>query len=1140
MLSLSITQDSGDRFAGTSYYTPQGSTTFKSHHANFNFNFLPVMDDYIPPQGSDSRANPSPQRQAATFDWFERIFDYTCLRRQVEKLHKRPIWLLFQELLTQQPTSLDQYVRYLGIELNLSGLALQYFNTPLYSVVTSNLLDERWAVRLWHVREWLCGLSHRCSAHLLEKALPALWALDDPAVTIGSSSGNANLTHLVQHGSLSEKSRGLGKAVQTLNDGLRLRARQALLAYLCGMDRVETTLTSSGFVSQPSELSDLLLQDVEARISQKCSRIDDAILSTQTFIQRARMGLEPSVQLTTDFLQSWEGRYSSFETWVAWKRRVIYKENWIQWDELDRLNEFEGPRFLKDELKRLTTTFVEPRKPMWWAGDNFSQDSLIEPIEVNGVTRLDLEKGSTATFEGLSLIGTPQRDARPSLLSAGIVLSSTNTPSQTSGTAATAKVNITESVSRLHTTDSSGIGTLEIIPLWVESAVRLGTQFIRVAAAGAPPAFSYTSQKPDGKPCCSSCGLDHEDVVDEYYFWLQDSKYFDDSQARQNADIGSASALDPNTDWESTTDPTKVAKLLYWPSKPLVHLAWTRVHMGRLDPPRRSDEGIPYDSTSLTTLLKFTGRQMDSLSFSAFDTSSGSSSSSGSGSEAGTPSIFTGFRYDISTDSVVLTPQVVPDVQSTLTQPLSMASFPKFAYFQPGKPLIPVSSLGVSLAMASASRSNCRFETALKWCQLMFDPLGRDNRWAQCPKTDTENSLTELEIPSTKLTVTRWDSASTADSKAILTPATVSGDDKPRSLESDRNSNSDLPCCPCAPVSDSLARCRAVLLEYLKVLEQWGDRQLHQGSAEASHRALIIFNAMERILGPRPSLVEAHDKAASSRTIVDFVPSPPPLNPELLKLYDVVKDRKAMLRENESGRRLHSELSRIRPRHKDGQLGGDTMIDSRKCGIENCFARCQPYRFSALLPKALDSVSMVKGLGTALLSAFEKGDSEYLAAIHSAQDRKILDLGLQTAQNTWRAADWDVQALDEAMQSALTRLHYYQGLISKGLNSGESGYQFATENAMQSQNASNVAEGTAQAANIIPDLAFGVAGLGPYESTTIPIGQKLANAASSAARIMAMIAQISGSNGGLQLTQAGWARRSDEWTNTVCHLHSRI
>jgi hypothetical protein len=50
---------------------------------------------------------------------------------------------------------------------------------------------------------------------------------------------------------------------------------------------------------------------------------------------------------------------------------------------------------------------------------------------------------------------------------------------------------------------------------------------------------------------------------------------------------------------------------------------------------------------------------------------------------------------------------------------------------------------------------------------------------------------------------------------------------------------------------------------------------------------------------------------------------------------------------------------------------------------------------------------------------------------------------------------------------------------------------------MQAQIASNVVESTSEAANIIPHLAFGVVGLGPYESTTIPTRATLANFAAT-------------------------------------------
>ena len=100
------------------------------------------------------------------------------------------------------------------------------------------------------------------------------------------------------------------------------------------------------------------------------------------------------------------------------------------------------------------------------------------------------------------------------------------------------------------------------------------------------------------------------------------------------------------------------------------------------------------------------------------------------------------------------------------------------------------------------------------------------------------------------------------------------------------------------------------------------------------------------------------------RTISNFVPSPPPLNPEHLKLYDIVKDRQAMICEKEGSQtsrwiKADSSKSQRRP----VRLGYHN--DAIEFNIENCFARCQPHRFSAILPKALDSMSMVKDLGKA-------------------------------------------------------------------------------------------------------------------------------------------------------------------------------
>jgi hypothetical protein len=68
-------------------------------------------------------------------------------------------------------------------------------------------------------------------------------------------------------------------------------------------------------------------------------------------------------------------------------------------------------------------------------------------------------------------------------------------------------------------------------PLWFQAAIGLGTGFVRVAAAGVPPAFSLSSEDTDD--------ADH-DVMDEYYFWIVVGDRWDVVDIAQDPD-----ALDP-------------------------------------------------------------------------------------------------------------------------------------------------------------------------------------------------------------------------------------------------------------------------------------------------------------------------------------------------------------------------------------------------------------------------------------------------------------------------------------------------------------------------------------------------------------------------------------------------------------------
>ena len=164
----------------------------------------------------------------------------------------------------------------------------------------------------------------------------------------------------------------------------------------------------------PNDLSSLLLLDVEAGVCERASRIEEAITAVQSFVRRARLGLEPGWTVSYGFAQLWDRRFTSFKVWEACKCRELYKENWIDWDELKEAQKVEAFRFLESELRRATVTIAAAGRTGVLAGSATCR-------AICALTRLqDRDPSSLLQIapprEGLGLLGTPERDARPSWL----------------------------------------------------------------------------------------------------------------------------------------------------------------------------------------------------------------------------------------------------------------------------------------------------------------------------------------------------------------------------------------------------------------------------------------------------------------------------------------------------------------------------------------------------------------------------------------------------------------------------------------------------------------------------------------------------------------------------------------------------
>jgi hypothetical protein len=1073
----------GDLFAGVSYY--RHPLPFSRHEANFDFNFLPLKDQYLAPAPTqDQRVQPSAKRRQALFDWWERIFDYTRMRLRPrhegqgyeghehhEQGRERPVWLLFEEARTRQPDNPAQLLRHLDVDLRHAPLVLGYFagqSTPVYRLTSADLEDDRWTVRAWHGERWVRSLLCNFLPRDVSQARPELWASDDPGALVAgeTATGNANLSRFLGDGLLENGEPRRYPELKTLNDRLRQRARCALLAYLCGMNRVALPWGGSALCAK--ELSELLLIDVEAGLCQRTSRIEEAVTAVQNFVQRARLGLEPGWAVSPGFLKLWTHQFELFRIWEKCTCRLLYKENWIEWEELRQARRIEAFELLESELRRNSLTVAVPGGLEYWPETLPPVHHALKLMQERDPATLRL---LSPPREGLGVLGTPEREARPSWLaqdfSPQIVIGGAegerpNDPIGTPGIPLPA----------------SDFQDSDRLPFWIRAAIRLGTRFFRIAAGGVPPAAAHfrPSDFHQEPGCCSQCGYAHVPLVDEYYFWLVGSRVYQAPDQDEYYDPGEQ----VSRPWH---DPLTLPTLLDWRTAPAVRLAWCRVHNGEFGQPRRSDDAVELSPGSAPDLL-YLGRIGDSLTF---QVSGGIAPVGYQGTDA------PGFRYDLAADLSVPLPLLADPPTLPSAYPAGLPVYPYFAFVEPGDRLFPESPFSPALSVAGVLRCHCRFEAALKWYRLVLDPLASDNSWVRCLRDNPENF-----IP--------------------VNPAHGS-------------------CCDSTLISAETARRRAVVLQYLDTLLEWSGALLRQNSSETAQQARLVLDTAARILGTCPRTVHDHEPPQPAN-VAGFVASLPPLNPRLMEIYRRVRDGLALVHRCQDEERLRSAAGDCRAPYW-GQEPCDCGDQCQRCGCSRQDEPCcdqghgchpqSPYRFVYLVEKAREAAAKVRELGGQLLAAFDRGDAEYLASVRARHELQLSDLTVRVRQDQWREADWQVKALGKSKEVSQTNRRYFKQLIDVNLINEELNYESNTETAIDLRSGAIRDEETGAALRLVPDLFVGF----PCEETWLALGTKLGEMFEVLARISNENAEIAGTNASLDLTQGGWQRRRDEWVHQV-------
>ncbi|MDN5783033.1 MAG: hypothetical protein L0H23_13595, partial [Luteimonas sp.] len=481
--------------------------------------------------------------------------------------------------------------------------------------------------------------------------------------------------------------------------------------------------------------------------------------------------------------------------------------------------------------------------------------------------------------ENLGLMGMPERHARPSWLAPSqrrmVTEPNDDTPDDND-----------DRPSPELTHSSTAVGNRDNgspqLPLWLQAAVRLGTRFLRIAAAGGPPATS--SFKPSVQSVsasCAECGRVHPPVMDEYYFWLVKSEYHDPGDLNpdnpslyQDADWGVAPP-DMTSDWHRRE---QLPQLLRWPKRPMVRLAWCRVHNGEFQTPRYSDDGAHLDPDGAPAQLEFLGREGDSLRFRITNAAPPPAGHTD-------PSPW-GFRYDIATDTAVVLPEVVKTLPAPEPFPPPLPAYPFFVFFTPGAPLEP-SIYSTAMTVAATLRAHCRHEAALKWYELYFAPGDKDLRWATCRTPQEPTPDDDVPDDSTQPDPGRPHANVPTDPAEPVEPDT--------SVIVTRSRTDQDPCCDTLVRTDLASRRRSVVLAYLETLLEHAKAAMCKHSPEGYAMTRLRLDTLAEFLGERPRTIFGQDDGTDPQAVTGFVPRFAPLNPRLMKIYgDVTDDLEAL------------------------------------------------------------------------------------------------------------------------------------------------------------------------------------------------------------------------------------------------------
>jgi len=454
------------------------------------------------------------------------------------------------------------------------------------------------------------------------------------------------------------------------------------------------------------------------------------------------------------------------------------------------------------------------------------------------------------------------------------------------------------------------------------------------------------------------------------------------------------------------------------------------------------------------------------------------------------------------------------------------------------------------LLVATRFRELGRFEEAIRWLQVVFDPSdnsGTDRIWRFGPFAPSMSETRNAQIEATL--------AGTADMAAAMAYWVQDPFDAHRAARVRTN-----------------AYRRWTVLSYIDTLIEWGDERFTRYSVESLNEARQLYVMALNIAGPRPTTYDAppadtgltvsdmltgsigepdgglgaeawSNVRTTSLVLTEGIPSAipgssdffaVPANERLLSIWDTLEDRLYKIRHCLNIEGEYQPVPLFEPPIDPGML-----VDARGSGASIASAVMSlrtplpHHRFSTTWQRAVALTGTLKSLSGALLSAMEKRDAEKLSLLRGSQELELLERVIQIREEQVTEALNYVDQIARSYEITEQRKEYYEGLIDKGRNAWEH-YQQKMELLSMAHSGTQAVVGMVNTGfSVLPKVAGGVVGFMPTAEAQSDASETAKTPGRAALVALGHLRTVLAHLGTLAGLEAAYARRKQEWQQQV-------